>query len=105
MFRQLNVTVLGLIENMSWFSCPDCGSRHHPFGHGGAERAAQRLGVPFLGALPLVSEIREEADRGVPIVVAAPESEGARAFAEIASQLAARTSIQSFRKLPVLNIR
>ena len=105
MFRQLNVTVLGLIENMSWFSCTDCGSRHHPFGHGGAERAAQRLGVPFLGALPLVSEIREEADRGVPIVVAAPESEGAKAFADIASQLAARTSIQSFRKLPVLNIR
>jgi ATP-binding protein involved in chromosome partitioning len=105
MFRQLNVTVLGLIENMSWFTCPDCGKQHHPFGHGGAERAAQRLGVPFLGSLPLETEIRIEADKGTPIVVAAPESEGARAFTAIASQLAARTSIQSFRQLPVLNIR
>ena len=105
MFRQLNVTVLGLIENMSWFTCADCGKRHHPFGHGGAERAAQRLGVPFLGALPLETEIRVEADKGTPIVVAAPESEGAQAFTAIASQLAARTSIQSFRRLPVLNVR
>jgi ATP-binding protein involved in chromosome partitioning len=105
MFRQLNVTVLGLIENMSWFTCPDCGKQHHPFGHGGAERAAQRLGVPFLGALPLETEIRIEADKGTPIVVAAPESEGAKAFTAIASQLAARTSIQSFRQLPVLNVR
>ena len=105
MFRQLNVTVLGLIENMSWFTCPDCGKQHHPFGHGGAERVAQCLGVFFLGVLPLETEIRIEADKGTPIVVAAPESEGAKAFTAIASQLAARTSIQSFRKLPVLNVR
>src|SRR4029077_18317941 len=51
MFRSLNVTPLGLVENMSWFVCPDCGHEHHVFGHGGAERAAQRLGVPFLGAI------------------------------------------------------
>lgn len=105
MFRQLNVTPLGLVENMSWFTCSDCGSRHHPFGHGGAERAAQRLGVPFLGALPLETELREEADKGAPIVVANPESEGAKAFKEIASNVAARTSIQSFRRLPVINVR
>ncbi|MGH7912805.1 MAG: Mrp/NBP35 family ATP-binding protein [Candidatus Dormibacteraceae bacterium] len=105
MFRKLNVAPLGLIENMSWFLCPDCGAEHHIFGHGGAERAAQRLGVPYLGAIPLEIPIRDEADRGVPIVVAQPDSAGARAFTELAGQVAAKTSIQSYRRLPVLNVR
>ncbi|HEX6350272.1 MAG TPA: Mrp/NBP35 family ATP-binding protein [Candidatus Dormibacteraeota bacterium] len=105
MFRQLNVTPLGLIENMSWFRCSHCGHEHHIFSHGGAERAAQRMGVPFLGAIPLAEEIRVEADKGAPIVVASPDSEGARAFRSVAEALAARTSIQSFRQLPVINVR
>ncbi|HZV48909.1 MAG TPA: Mrp/NBP35 family ATP-binding protein [Candidatus Dormibacteraeota bacterium] len=105
MFRKLNVTPLGLVENMSWFVCPNCGHEHHVFGHGGAERAAQRLGVPFLGGIPLDEEIRAEADAGVPIVVSRPDSPGARAFRDLASQVAARTSIQSFRRLPVINVR
>ena len=105
MFRSLNVTPLGLIENMSWFVCPDCGHEHHVFGHGGAERAAQRLGVPFLGGIPLHSDIREEADRGAPIVISQPDSVAAKAFMDVASQIAARTSIQSFRQLPVINVR
>lgn len=105
MFRSLNVTPLGLIENMSWFVCPDCGHEHHIFGHGGAERAAVRLEVPFLGAIPLEEPIRDEADRGVPIVVSQPESAGAKAFTEVAERVAARTSIQSFRQLPVINVR
>jgi ATP-binding protein involved in chromosome partitioning len=105
MFRSLNVSVLGLIENMSWFTCPECGHEHHVFGHGGAERAAQRLGVPYLGGIPLDIEIREEADRGAPIVVSRPETAAARAFSEVASQVAAKTSIQSFRRLPVINVR
>jgi ATP-binding protein involved in chromosome partitioning len=105
MFRSLNVTPLGLIENMSWYRCPSCGQEHHLFGHGGAERAAQRLGVPFLGAIPLEQEIREEADSGAPVVVSRPGSPGAQAFSEVASQIAARTSIQSFRRLPVINVR
>jgi ATP-binding protein involved in chromosome partitioning len=105
MFRTLNVTPLGLIENMSWYVCPSCGHEHHVFGHGGAERAAHRLGVPFLGGIPLEQDIREEADRGAPIVVSRPESAGAKAFREVASQIAAKTSIQSFRRLPVVNIR
>ena len=105
MFRSLNVTPLGLIENMSWFVCPDCGHEHHVFGHGGAERAAQRLGVPFLGGIPLDTSIREEADRGSPIVLSQPDSVAARAFSDVASQIAARTSIQSFRRLPVINVR
>jgi len=105
MFRSLNVTPLGLIENMSWYVCPECGHEHHVFGHGGAERAARRLGVPFLGALPLAEDIRVESDSGAPIVVSRPDSPAARAFADVASQIAARTSIQSFRRLPVINIR
>ncbi|MDQ6773224.1 MAG: Mrp/NBP35 family ATP-binding protein [Actinomycetota bacterium] len=105
MFRTLNVTPLGLVENMSWYICPECGHEHHPFGHGGAERAAQRMGVPFLGSIPLEQGIREEADRGAPIVVSQPDSPGARAFGDVASQIAARTSVQSFRRLPVINVR
>ncbi|HKA50439.1 MAG TPA: Mrp/NBP35 family ATP-binding protein [Candidatus Dormibacteraeota bacterium] len=105
MFRSLNVTPLGLIENMSWYVCTECGHEHHVFGHGGAERAAKRLGVPFLGALPLAEDIRVESDSGAPIVVSRPDSPAAKAFADVASQIAARTSIQSFRRLPVINIR
>src|SRR6266851_2919465 len=105
MFRKLNVTPLGLIENMSWYVCPSCGHRHEIFSHGGAEAAAQRLGVPFLGAIPLEESIREDADKGMPVVISRPDSAGARAFMEIASQVAARTSIQSFRQLPVINVR
>ncbi len=104
MFRKLNVTPLGLIENMSWYVCPSCGHRHEIFSHGGAEAAATRLGVPFLGAVPLEEGIREDADAGVPVVISRPESAGAKAFTEIASQVAARTSIQSFRQLPVINV-
>ena len=105
MFRKLNVTPLGLIENMSWYICSNCGHRHEIFSHGGAEAAARRLGVPFLGAIPLEESIREDADRGTPVVISRPESAGAQAFMEIASQVAARTSIQSFRQLPVINVR
>ena len=104
MFRKLNVTPLGLIENMSWYVCPSCGHRHEIFSHGGAESAAKRLGVPFLGAIPLEEGIREDADSGTPVVISRPESAGAKAFVEIASQVAARTSIQSFRQLPVINV-
>src|SRR4030088_1848807 len=100
MFRSLNVNPLGLVENMSWFVCPDCGHEHHVFGHGGTERAAQRLGVPFLGGIPLEEDVRVESDSGSPIVLSRPDSAGARAFRDLASQIAARTSIQSFRKLP-----
>jgi ATP-binding protein involved in chromosome partitioning len=104
MFRRLNVTPLGLIENMSWYVCPSCGHRHEIFSHGGAETAAKRLGVPFLGAIPLEEAIREDADSGVPVVISRPDSAGAKAFVAIASQVAARTSIQSYRQLPVLNV-
>ena len=105
MFRSLNVTPLGLVENMSGFVCDGCGKVHDIFSSGGAERAAERLGVPFLGSIPLEPGIREEADRGTPAVIARPESAGSAAFRDLASRVAARTSIQSFRSLPVINVR
>jgi ATP-binding protein involved in chromosome partitioning len=105
MFRGLNVPPLGLVENMSWFVCDKCSEQHYIFDHGGAERAARRLGVPYLGGIPLEKVIREEADAGAPVVVSRPDSAGSKAFREVASALAARVSVQSFRQLPVINVR
>ena len=84
MFEKVNVKILGIIENMSYYVCPHCGQRDDVFGHGGAKREAERLEVPFLGELPLNTEIRAAGDRGEPIVVAAPDSEAARAFRKCA---------------------
>ena len=105
MFRGLNVNPLGLVENMSWFVCGRCSEEHYIFDHGGAERAAKRLGVPYLGGIPLEKVIREEADAGAPVVVSRPDTAGAKAFRDVASAVAARVSIQSFRQLPVINVR
>jgi ATP-binding protein involved in chromosome partitioning len=105
MFRGLNVSPLGLVENMSWFVCGRCSEEHFIFDHGGAERAAKRLGVPYLGGIPLEKAIREEADAGAPVVVSRPDTAGAKAFREVASAVAARVSVQSFRQLPVINVR
>jgi ATP-binding protein involved in chromosome partitioning len=87
MFRKVDVPVLGLIENMSYFCCPNCGHRSEIFGHGGAKREAQRLGMDFLGEIPLDIAIRETSDSGHPIVAADPESEHARAYRAIAARL------------------
>jgi len=105
MFRGLNVTPLGLVENMSWFVCGRCGEEHHIFDHGQVERAAQRLGVPYLGAIPIERAIREEADAGSPVVVSRPDTPGAEALRKVASAVAARVSVQTFRQLPVINVR
>lgn len=103
-FRQLQVPVLGMIENMSYFIAPDSGQRYEIFGYGGAERAARELGVPFLGRLPLDPRAREGGDRGKPIVATYPDSEIAQAFRDIARQLAAQVSVLSFRPDPELKI-
>ncbi len=87
MFEKVNVPVLGLIENMSFFCCPNCNHRTDIFGHGGAEAEARRLGVEFLGGLPLKLAIRELADAGTPIVAARPDSEEAAAYQRIATRL------------------
>ncbi len=105
MFRGLNVPALGLIENMSWFVCGRCGEEHHIFDHGGAEQAAKRLGVPYLGAIPLELLVREGGDRGTPVVASRPDSASAMAFGAVASAVAARVAVQSFRQLPVINVR
>jgi ATP-binding protein involved in chromosome partitioning len=96
MFEKLNVPVFGLVENMSYYSCPHCGERSEVFGHGGAPEIAEEMGIDFLGEIPLHSDIRAAADIGVPIVEAAPESAVAKAFADIAQKIAAKTSVQHF---------
>lgn len=90
MFRKVDVPVLGLIENMSYFCCPNCGHRSEIFGHGGAQREADRLGMDFLGEIPLHMAIRETSDGGHPIVASEPDGEHARAYLAIAERLAAK---------------
>ncbi|MFT8307970.1 P-loop NTPase [Acetobacter malorum] len=89
MFEKMKVPVLGLIENMSYFCCPNCGHHTELFGHGGAKKEAETMGVPFLGEVPLLADIRSTGDAGTPIVASAPESEGAKAFRRIAQATAA----------------
>jgi ATP-binding protein involved in chromosome partitioning len=84
MFQRVDVPVLGIVENMSYFICPHCGERSDIFGHGGAEHEATRVGVPFLGAVPLHMRIRELSDAGTPVVAAEPDSEHAAAFRRVA---------------------
>jgi ATP-binding protein involved in chromosome partitioning len=87
MFQKVNVPILGIIENMSYFLCPDCGTRSNIFGHGGARDEATRIGVPFLGEIPLHMEIRENADGGTPVVVTAPDSGHSKAYRAIAARI------------------
>jgi ATP-binding protein involved in chromosome partitioning len=88
MFNKTQVPVLGIVENMSTFVCPNCGHETHIFGHGGARAEARKIGVPFLGEVPLVPVIREMSDAGLPIVVQAPDSREAEAFLRIAKEVA-----------------
>jgi ATP-binding protein involved in chromosome partitioning len=91
MFRKVNVPVLGIIENMSYFICGKCGERHEIFGHGGARAEAGKLGVPFLGEVPLDQEVRLRSDRGEPVVVSLPDSPLAAIYRDIARQVWAAT--------------
>jgi ATP-binding protein involved in chromosome partitioning len=88
MFRKVDVPVLGIVENMSYFLCPHCGERSEIFSHGGARREAEKLGVEFLGEVPLHISIRETSDEGRPIVVSQPESAHAQIFRGMASRIA-----------------
>ncbi len=87
MFEKTLVPVLGLVENMSVFCCPNCGHRTELFGHGGARREAEALGIPFLGEIPLLLDIRTTSDAGTPICAADPGSPAAQAFAAIARRV------------------
>jgi len=87
MFQRVNVPVLGIVENMSTFICPHCGKSSDIFGHGGARHEAERLGVPFLGEVPLDIVIREKSDAGMPVVATAPDSPHAQVYRDIASKV------------------
>jgi ATP-binding protein involved in chromosome partitioning len=90
------VPVLGVVENMSYFICPHCGKETRIFRRGAVEVEFSQRGIKFLGSVPLVPEICEGSDLGLPVVAAFPESPASEAFREIASQLAASVSIQKF---------
>ena len=92
MFNKVEVPILGIVENMSYFICPDCGGRHDIFAHGGARAEATKLGVPFLGEIPLTMAIRAQADAGTPIVASAPDSPQAGVYRAIAMQVRDRLS-------------
>jgi ATP-binding protein involved in chromosome partitioning len=87
MFKRVNVPVLGVIENMSYFVCPHCGTRSDIFSHGGARHEAERLGVPFLGEVPLHMTIREKSDAGLPVVATEPDGPHAKIYRDIAARV------------------
>ncbi|MGD0190166.1 MAG: iron-sulfur cluster carrier protein ApbC [Rhizomicrobium sp.] len=93
MFRKTHVPILGIVENMSVFVCPRCGSETHIFGHGGARETASRLDTPFLGEIPLVPSIRETSDAGTPIVAQSPDSREAQAFLALAAKVASEIRV------------
>jgi ATP-binding protein involved in chromosome partitioning len=87
MFKRVNVPVLGIVENMSYFLCPQCGTRSDIFSHGGARHEAERLGVPFLGEVPLHMTIREKSDAGLPVVATEPDGPLAKIYRDIATRV------------------
>ncbi len=102
MFRQLNIPMLGVIENMSYFVCGHCGEKTEIFGSGGGRKMADEMQIPFLGEVPIDTRVRSGGDEGQPIVAAFPESPAARAFAEVAGKVAAQVSVQNMRVLRVI---
>jgi ATP-binding protein involved in chromosome partitioning len=89
MFRQVHSPLLGVVENMSYFVCPDCGERDEPFGNGGGEKMSRSEAMPLLARVPIYPEIRETGDRGMPLVLAHPNHSASAAFIELARQVAA----------------
>ena len=93
MFQQVNVPVLGIVENMSYFVCDQCHKRHEIFRHGGGRRTCDELGVPFLGEIPLDPPVTQGGDAGQPVVVSSPHSPASRAFREVAAKVVAQVLI------------
>ncbi len=100
MFNKVEVPVLGIVENMSYFIAPDTGARYDIFGHGGARAEAERIGVPFLGEVPLTISIRETSDAGTPVVVSDPEGPQAKVYREIAEKVWEQVQTRSGRTAP-----
>jgi ATP-binding protein involved in chromosome partitioning len=98
MFKQLEVPIIGVIENMSYFVCPNCSEKHEIFGRGGGERIAKAFEVPFLGQIPLQLNVRTGGDDGAPVVMADPESPAARALYEVAGAVARQVSVLAFQQ-------
>ena len=112
MYQKLNIPTLGIVENMSYYACPNCHHETDIFGHGGGEQLAANMEVPFLGRLPLYQPIREGGDTGVPLVVADSISPAARAFMTLAERTAAQVSIAAHKaavankgKIPLIQVR
>ncbi len=112
MYQKLNIPPLGLVENMSFYECPNCHHEADIFGHGGGEKMAEELQVPFLGRLPIYQPIRVGSDRGIPLVIAEPDSVATRAFMQLAEKTAAHVSIAAHKaavankgKIPLIPIR
>ncbi|MGQ0585412.1 MAG: iron-sulfur cluster carrier protein ApbC [Reyranella sp.] len=107
MFRKVAVPVLGIVENMSYFLCPKCGERSEIFGHGGAREEAEKLGVPFLGEVPLHLDIRTTSDSGRPIVIDQPDSPHTQVYKNIAGRVWKQLSAnqRGARKAPTIVVR
>ncbi|RCW27432.1 ATP-binding protein involved in chromosome partitioning [Ciceribacter lividus] len=100
MFNKVEVPVLGIVENMSYFIAPDTGARYDIFGHGGAKAEAEKIGVPFLGEVPLTIEIRETSDAGTPVVVSHPDEPQAKVYRDIAEKVWRQVGIGARRQAP-----
>ena len=104
MFNKVNVPVIGIIENMSYFVCSHCGQRENIFDNGGGKRTADELNVPFLGEIPIDTEIRVGGDQGTPIVTAKPDAPNAQIIRQIARNMAAQISIRNVDGIPTPNV-
>ena len=102
MFNKVEVPVLGIVENMSYFIAPDTGNRYDIFGHGGAKAEAETIGVPFLGEVPLTMSIRETSDAGTPVVVSEPEGPQAKVYRDIATKVWEQVKVRAGRAAPTI---
>jgi ATP-binding protein involved in chromosome partitioning len=112
MYQKLNVPTLGIVENMSYYACPNCHHESDIFGYGGGERISNEIGIPFLGRLPVYQPISLGSDRGIPLVIAEPDAPATRAFLTVAERVAAQVSIAAHKnaaahkgKIPLIPIR
>jgi ATP-binding protein involved in chromosome partitioning len=112
MYQKLSIPTLGIVENMSYYACPNCHHESDIFGFGGGEQIAAAMEVPFLGRLPVYQPISLGSDRGIPIVIAEPESAAARAFAQVAERVAAQVAVNAHRnavankgKIPLIPVK